>query len=199
MYPNSRIFTIEPTRRSLLLLKENIQNQFFKCNNITIIKKVVCNYNGKIKITSSYGAENTIMIDPKINLQMTHHNKKTDKKTEEVDATTLQNLCEQNKINEIDFMKIDIEGSEPLLTEGLNKLKPKLIFVEISDKNIEDSYQEMFVILKDTYKIYNNQLKAIDDIKFFISNLFSKKESIYNVSVSDVWLVRKDINNLFIQ
>ena len=196
MYPNSKIFCIEPTKRSLLLLKENIQNQFFNCNNITVIEKVICNYNGKTKITSLYGAENTIMLDPKINLQMTHHNKKTSNKTEEVDATTLQNLCEQNEIDEIDFIKIDIEGSEPLLTEDLNKLKPKLIFIEISDKNIEASYQKMFDILKNTYKIYDNQLKAIDDMKFFISDLFAKKVSIYNVSVSDVWLVRKDINKL---
>ena len=196
MYPNSRIFSIEPTRKNLLLLKENIQSQFFECNNITIIEKVVCNYNGKIEITSSYGAENTIMLDPKINLQMTHHNKKTEKITEEVDAITLQNFCEQNKIDEIDFIKIDIEGSEPLLTEGINKLKPKLIYIEISDKNIEVSYQEMFDMLKDTYKIYDMNLKVIDDIKFFISDLFSKKVSIYNVSVTDVWLIRKDINKL---
>ncbi|WP_440650871.1 FkbM family methyltransferase [Candidatus Pelagibacter sp. HIMB1495] len=197
MIPNSKIFSIEPSKRNLLLFKENIQKQFFNCNNIKIIEKVVCNYNGKIKITKLFGAENTIILDPKKNRQINNKLKNNTGKieeVEEVDANTLLKLCEENKINEIDFIKIDIEGSEPLLTEDINKLKPKIIFTEISDKNTEASYQEMLNKLKDNYKIYDNNLQTIDNIRYFISNLFNKKVSIYNISVTDIWLIRKDIN-----
>lgn len=199
MYPNSKIFSIEPSKANLVIFKENIEKQYFNCNNITIIEKVICNYNGKIKITKLFGAENTIILDPKKNRQINNEYKNNVNKideVDEVDANTLIKICEQNKIDKIDFIKIDIEGSEPLLTEDINKLKPKLIFTEISDKNTETSYQEMLDKLSETYEIYDNSLKAIDNIKNFISNLFKEKVSIYNISVTDIWLIRKDIDKL---
>ena len=195
IFPSSKIFSIEPSTKNLLIFKENIKKQYFNCNNITIIKKVVCNYNGKIKITNSFRAENTVILDPKKNKHINNkfkNNSEKFKKTEEVDASTLLKICEENKINEIDFIKIDIEGAEPLLTEDINKLKPKLIFTEISDKNTEASYQEMLDKLNDSYEIYDNNLQAIDNIKYFISNLFRNKLGIYKISATDIWLIRKD-------
>ena len=38
MYPNSKIFAFEPSKRNLKLFDENINNQFFNCDNITIIE-----------------------------------------------------------------------------------------------------------------------------------------------------------------
>ena len=55
----------------------------------------------------------------------------------------LQNkICEEFKINEIDFLKIDIEGAEPLLDNSLNILLPniKSMLVEFSDKNSFELY-----------------------------------------------------------
>lgn len=196
MYPNSKIFSIEPLKKNIDYFKKNIQTQFFKCDNITIIEKAVCNYNGKIKITNSLNAENTIILDPKKNKKI---NKIIISKTEEVDAITLQKLCKQYQINEIDFIKIDIEGAEPLLTDSLQKLKPKIIFMEVSSKNTEISYKQMLGSLIDNYEIYDQNFKAINDCQLFISNLFSQQSGYYKVSKSDVWIIRKDIDKFIKQ
>tara|TARA_X000000950_G_scaffold289243_1_gene411156 strand:+ start:261 stop:1181 length:921 start_codon:yes stop_codon:yes gene_type:complete len=198
MYPSSKIYAVEPSRKNLIKLRENIKLNFFDTSNINIIETAVCNFEGKIKITSSYGSQNTIMLDPKNNRQINKHNQNFIDETEEVNATTLKKICEENEINEIDFIKIDIEGSEPLLTNDIKELRPKLIYMEISDKNTSDSYQKMLTSLKDEYEIYDLNLKVVKDHSSFVSSVFSKKSSYYyNVSATDVWLIRKDINKVF--
>jgi len=196
MYPNSKIFSIEPSTRNLIIFKENMHDQFFECKNITIIEKAVSNYNGKIKITKHLNAQNTIILNPEINREINNKNLKFLDETEEVEVVTLENLCEQYQINEIDFMKIDIEGAEPLLTISIKKLQPKMIFMEISSKNTEASFHEMYDKLKDIYQFYDNEFILIEDLKLFISNLFKNPSNYYKISCTDVWLVRKDINKL---
>ena len=118
MYPNSKIFAFEPSKRNLKLFDENINNQFFNCDNITIIEKAVSNYNGKIKLTTSLNAQNTTIIDPKINREIKNNNLEYIDKVRKLMLLPL-NLCDQNQIKEIDFVKIDIEGAEPLLTDSI--------------------------------------------------------------------------------
>ena len=62
IFPNSKIFSIEPSTRNLTILKAHINSQFFECKNITIIEKAISNYDGKIKITNSLSAQNTIKL-----------------------------------------------------------------------------------------------------------------------------------------
>lgn len=191
MYPNSKVFAFEPSKRNLKLFNENIKNQFFNCDNITIIEKAVSNYNGKIKLTTSLNAQNTSIIDPKINREIKKGDLEYIDRVEEVDVITLENLCNQNQIKEIDFVKIDIEGAEPLLTDSIINLKPRVIFMEISSKNTEDAFIEMLKKLSEIYKIHDNNFKIINNYKLFISNLFSNPTSYYKVSCTDVWLVKK--------
>ncbi|MBD1166979.1 FkbM family methyltransferase [Pelagibacterales bacterium SAG-MED09] len=194
MYQNSKIYSIEPSKRNLLIFKKNLDDQFDECSNITIIEKAVCDYNGKIDITSSLNAANTIMINHELNRTLKSYDKKIIDHVEEVDAITLNELCKQNHITEIDFMKVDIEGAEPLLTPSILDLKPRLIFIEISLKNTENNYQEMLSKLEKLYDIYDNNLNIIEDIKLFVFNLFSKKDDKNKIIVTDVWLVRNDLN-----
>jgi len=194
MYQNSKIYSIEPSKRNLSIFKKNLDDQFDKCSNIMIIEKAVCDYNGKIDITSSLNAANTIMLNHELNRTLKGYDKKIIDNVEEVDAITLNELCKQNNIIEIDFMKVDIEGAEPLLTPSILDLKPRLIFMEISLKNSEKNYQEMLFKLEKLYGIYDNNLNVIKDIKLFVFNLFSKKNDKNKIIVTDVWLVRNDLN-----
>ena len=194
MYQNSKIYSIEPSKRNLSIFKKNLDDQFDECSNIMIIEKAVCDYNGKINITSSLNAANTIMLNHELNRTLKGYDKKIIDHVEEVDAITLNELCKQNNIIEIDFMKVDIEGAEPLLTPSILDLKPRLIFMEISLKNSEKNYREMLFKLEKLYGIYDNNLNVIKDIKLFIFNLFSKKNDKNKIIVTDVWLVRNDLN-----
>jgi len=194
IFPNSKIFSIEPSTRNLTILKAHINSQFFECKNIQIIEKAISNYDGKIKITNSLNAQNTIMLDPAINKEINNKNFKFLDETEEVEVTTIENLCERYQVDEVDFMKIDIEGAEPLLTSSIKKLQPKMIYMEISSKNTQVSYNEMLDKLKDYYKFYDNEFIPIKDLKLFTFNLFKNPSGYYKVVCTDIWLVRKDIN-----
>ena len=72
-----------------------------------------------------------------------------------------------------------------------------MIYMEISSKNTEASFHEMYDKLKDIYQFYDNEFILIEDLKLFISNLFKNPLNYYKISCTDVWLVRKDINKLF--
>ena len=69
--------------------------------------------------------------------------------------------------------------------------------MEVSSKNTEISYKKMFETLIDGYEIYDENFKAIDNFKLFISNLFSQQSGYYKVSKCDVWIIRKDINKFY--
>jgi FkbM family methyltransferase len=52
----------------------------------------------------------------------------------EVTSITMNDLLEQNNVTKIDFLSMDIEGSEPAALSGfdIDKYKPELICIEIS-------------------------------------------------------------------
>lgn len=195
-YPNAKIFAFEPSTKTIEMLKENIRNQFFDCKNISIFEKSISNFIGKTNLTISEGGGNTIILNPKLNRQIYTNNMRNLDQVENVEVTTLTKICEEYKIKNIDFLKIDIEGAEPTLTNDIIQLKPKIILTEISDKNTELNYQKMFDELKKYYQFYDKiNYNIIPDIKFFIFDLFSRtNRNLYKVSISDVWLIRKDID-----
>jgi hypothetical protein len=66
--------------------------------------------------------------------------------------TTLQNLCEKYKLYDIDYLTLDVEGSELKVLQGIDfkKINIKLIGVEI---NYNEDKKDIFTILiKNNYK-----------------------------------------------
>ncbi len=88
----------------------------------------------------------------------------------DVSIVTLDDYCDANNIKEIDILKIDVEGYEPNVIEGAQKLLKnnsiKTIFFEISpavDGDL-DSFNEMVKIIKDYgYSYYDLNMKEITD------------------------------------
>ena len=57
-----------------------------------------------------------------------------------VNTTTIDDYCKKNNINYIDFMKIDVEGAEFLVFNGmLSMLKSKSVFYTRRLKVLDDS------------------------------------------------------------
>lgn len=48
----------------------------------------------------------------------------------EVDCVTLDSLLEDSKIEEVDFMSLDVEGAELKVLQGMTKVRPRVICVE---------------------------------------------------------------------
>jgi len=102
-----------------------------------------------------------------------------------IKTDTLDNIIKQSKlsIKKIDFLSIDVEGNELEVLKGFNikKYNPKVIVLELIDKNTNSFYQQKIekiqqssiykYLIKNNYKLSN----WIHDDLVFVSNTFIKR------------------------
>jgi FkbM family methyltransferase len=114
----SKVYSLEPSTEHFNCLKHMLE--FNKIENVVPIQKALYIKNGKFP----FGG-------PTINKTMrslhmaTWQDKKPD---EEVETITLDTLFEENKIEHVDLMKLDVEGSEIeiISSEGFRKVADKI-------------------------------------------------------------------------
>ncbi len=101
-----------------------------------------------------------------------------------INTDTLDNVLKNSKfkVKEIDFLTIDVEGNELNVLKGLNfkKYKPKVVVVELINKNVEFFYEQKIeniqksniykFMIKKRYKLAN----WIHDDLIFVSKNFLK-------------------------
>ena len=112
LYPQSRIIAFEADVKAFELLKQNVENNRLK--NVELHNKALYNKEGKIKF----------YYDPKnpSSLAMSTEKKRMDKAAAVVSSTTLSSHINE----EVDFLKMDIEGAEGIVIEEMsskNKLR----------------------------------------------------------------------------
>ena len=112
-------------------------------------------------------------------------NGKGAKLVKRIKTDTLDNIIKKSKlsIKEIDFLSIDVEGSELEVLKGFNikKYNPKVIVLELINKNTNSFYEQKIeniqksliykYMIKNNYKLSN----WIHDDLVFVSNRFIKK------------------------
>lgn len=91
-----KVYSIEPEPNNLLLLKENIKNN--PTENITVINNAIWHEQKTVLITNKGG--NSSIVN------------ETSDESAEVLAITIQDFIDLYGIDEIDAVKIDIEGAE---------------------------------------------------------------------------------------
>lgn len=91
-----KVYSVEPEPHNLLLLKENIKNN--PTENITVVNNAIWHEQKNVFITNRGG--NSSIVDGHLTESV------------EVLAITIQDLIDRYGIDEIDVMKIDIEGAE---------------------------------------------------------------------------------------
>jgi FkbM family methyltransferase len=129
---NSHVHSYEPEFRNFQLLKKNvIHNNFL--SNVELYNKAVSNFNGKSKLFLSEftPGEHTL-----------NHDRFDGKKFVEVDVTKIT-------LDRIDFAKIDVEGSELHVLEGMKSL-PNKILIEFNSLYLKGSgsnYKDFFKFL----------------------------------------------------
>jgi len=128
-----QVFTFEPINMNVELLKLNkvINN----CDNLTIIQKALSNNNNKKKIFIPYCSDNT-----SFNLSVAISNMKIKDYVEEVvSCQTFDSWINKNKDVNVGFIKIDVQGYEKEVLEGmqkfLNKCNDVYIFIEWDEKH----------------------------------------------------------------
>ena len=105
--------------------------------------------------------------------------KKSSNFSEEISLTTLDDFIEYEKISEIDFLKMDVQGFEFKILQGakilLQEDKIKFIQFEFDEPNIEARvfFKDFWNLLSPKYDIYHslfNGLVKIDQYDYTLEN-----------------------------
>jgi len=160
------VYSIEPYRESFEILEKNL-----KLNNLTNVKP----FHAAIsKVTEQI----TLYIDK--NNQIGNSIFKTDEMTESerVNSFNLGDFVKNNKIEKIDFLKIDCEGAEFEILLNLNKELLKninRISMEVHENNNTNSIDELEDFLRNNnFKVKISSL--LDDSTIKISMLYAENK-----------------------
>jgi FkbM family methyltransferase len=109
--------------------------------------------------------------------------------TETIEVKTIDAFCMENKIDSIDFLKMDVEGNELKVLHGaknlINNGGIESLQFEFGGCNIDSRtyFQDFYYLLKDRYKIYRIVQDGLFEIKqyreiyecFITTNFFAEK------------------------
>ncbi len=96
---------------------------------------------------------------------------------EEIEIRTIDNFCLENNINQIDFLKIDIEGHEFQALLGAQKMleakKIKFILFEFGEFNIisKTFFKDFYNLLGSNYKFYRVIPNGLREIANYSTDL----------------------------
>ena len=174
-----KIYCIEGSKKNYQLLKSNLDINDKISKLIKSFNIIISNRNGEGKIVDEVSTMN-IVLDTNNQL---YGNYST------VVSKTLSYFCKENCIENIDFMKIDIEGSELKLLEDLISLPIKLIQIELINSNPINDNLKFLDKLSKRYYLYDFKTHNIIKLQDMILNLedhFKKQNTI------DLFLLKKN-------
>jgi len=166
---NAKILSVEGNKENANVQKRNMKINNIK--NVIIENKIITSSNKKKFITSNHGTENYSLDQSDLKFLKKNEYQKTP-------STSLRKLLQKHKIKNIDFIKIDIEGSVPDLTEDIIYLlqRKKIKYIDVSiEKNTWKSYENLINALVKKSTIYhvdsNTDKKIKITSKYLIKNL----------------------------
>jgi len=126
-----KVLAFEPFNKVADILEELIEFNKLK-DSVEIQRTALSNYIGEAKLKCCYNHSGMSTLGPSFNLLPYIE--------EEVQVTTLDEFCKTSSITKIDFIKIDIEGSELFMLEGakhtIKKFRP-VILIETARKRTD--------------------------------------------------------------
>lgn len=164
-YSAASVLAIEPSTENFEALKENISfnSQFLDMSRLLLVKKAVARSKGPTEMISGFRGEASIVVgddNPKV-----QRYRRNGFRTETVAADTIDAIAVQHGWDQPDFVKIDIEGAEPQLLDGLLRLLPKSMFVEVSNISPVAGYIELLHGLVEAgYECYTSEGLSFADI-----------------------------------
>ena len=130
--PNAKIIAFEPDKEIFKILEENVKN-FDTNNNITLFNKAVWNENTTLSFFVQGGLSGSLVTD------FAKGNNKI-----EIEAINLNDYLQQ----EVDFLKIDIEGAENEIFKDISKNLHNVQNLFLEYHAIKNEPQKLSEILK---------------------------------------------------
>lgn len=155
------VFSFEPEAKNFFYLKRNKEVNNYE--NMFPFQKAISNKNGTLSLFFCKYDSGHHTINQYSGIDVYSHGRSTEKVSVEVETQTLDDFIREQKIEKVDVMKIDVEGSEALVVEGAKNTFS-------SNKDIKIII-EFFPILLE--KMGSNPAALIDSlIKDFNFNVF---------------------------
>lgn len=130
LVPRAKVYAFEPIKETFEEMEKNLEYFDVNCYNLVIGER-----RGEIEISYSDPGKGQILHTEIKNPGRSHLKKK-----EKVVIETIDRFCEKNKIEKIDYLKMDIEGYEYKALLGAQKMikekKIDYIQFEIGEDNI---------------------------------------------------------------
>lgn len=172
------VIAIEPSPENIKIFKHNCQAQIFPISNLILVEEAISDKKGTANMSKGFAGENSIMPEIVKN-----------QATEEIKTDTLNSIIDRYDFDNIDFLKLDIEGAEPLLMDSLIKMdgRIKAIHLEIIKKVSKDGYRAL------TEYLFNNDWQCYTEEE----NALNSLEEIYKELARDesfnLWFIKKNI------
>ena len=146
-FPNSTVYCFEPITETFLKLKRNVISSRVVFNQLALGES---NSTGIMVLT---GTPDTYHI-------INNHTNPRQEKTETVNITYIDHFCNTNKIEQINYLKIDTEGFDLHVLMGSRKMlgQQKIDFIEVETAmNPFNTFHASFESIKqflENYKYY---------------------------------------------
>ncbi|MFN8229380.1 MAG: FkbM family methyltransferase [Bacteroidia bacterium] len=164
---NLTIYCFEPSQNSYDKLKNKFNNEY----NFIIEQKALSDNNSKLTLNhykNNPEMASIIKCDfPGLDLPI--------ESTETIEAISIDEYCAVNKIERINYLKLDIEGYELTALKGANKMirnkKIDYIQFEMGRSNIDSKtyFKDFYQLLHKDYKFYrivSNDLLEINEYSY---------------------------------
>lgn len=161
---NISLYCFEPSKTAFGLLS----TEFSRCQSVKLYNFGFGDKPETVNLySSSEGAGSASVIN-------THyHNMDNSNIVEEIELTTLDEFCNTNNIQKIDFMKMDVEGYELNILHGGSKLinaaAIDFIQFEFGFPSIESRvfFKDIFSCLSGNYRIYRSLFDGLIEIDHY--------------------------------
>lgn len=178
--PSAKILAVEASPDNFKILESNCRFQNFSTKNIILLNEAVSDAKGFVEITKGVSAENIVMYSGNKNAV------KKEAETEKAASDTLASFMRRFGFDELDFLKIDIEGSEPLLYDSLKQRISciKAVLLEIGDKAGHEDY---FPLIELLWNSGAECYERVSEKKF--TSLDQLKREILSSFAIDLWFI----------
>ena len=176
-FPNSNIFSIEGSEKNYDILNINLNQNPDLSKNIKPFNLIISDKNGYEEISDSISTMNT--------LKSVIHTKET--KYKKIKSNKLDTFIMDHNID-IDFLKIDIEGSELKLLPDLTKIFAKSMQIELINYNSIETNIDFLEKISIYYDFYDPNGWILLNIENLVEIVI---KTLKNKLTIDVFMIKK--------
>ncbi|MCK4763613.1 MAG: FkbM family methyltransferase [Candidatus Aminicenantes bacterium] len=172
IFPNSKIFSFEPTPG----LSNELKKKYYDKKNLFIYDCAIGDFSGRIKFYTSEFSPTNSSLKPEIDLYKNFNSPRVhdfEKLIEiEVPIITLNEWFKnENLINEIDVLKIDTQGTEYNVLKGALDILSTKIKIVVFEGQFLSFYKDSVPFYKTIELLYENNFYLLDIFGYNYNNI----------------------------